>query len=170
MTLSPKQQAFVEYYLTTWNGAEAARRAGYNTKPNVQGARMLANASIQAAIQARLAELKMAADEVLTRITEQARGSMGDFLRTDEEEITLTWSLLSVPTTEEGELDIAGVMLRLATQENVKPTDRILQTATIKRAVARLDLLAAKDKLHLIKKYSLDEKGKVAIELYDAQA
>ena len=80
MALNIKQQAFVEHYLTVWNGAEAARRAGYKTKPNVQGARMLANASIQAAIQERLAELKMGADEVLTRLTDQARGSPAPFL------------------------------------------------------------------------------------------
>jgi phage terminase small subunit len=171
MALSTKQQAFIEHYLTLWNGYRAAIAAGYSeTSARHQASRMLSNDNIQAAIQERLAELKMGADEVLARLTAQARGSMGDFLRTDEEEITLTWSLLSLPTTEDGEVDMAGAMLRLAGQENVQPTDRILHTATIKRAVARLDLLAAERHLHLIKKYSLDDKGKVSIELYDAQA
>lgn len=114
----------------------------------------------------------MPADEVLARIAEHARGTMADFLRIDDEEITLTWSLLSVPATEDGEPDIAGAIVSLASQENVKPTDRILHTATIKRPAARLDLQEAgrRGKLGLIKKYSLDDKGKVSIELYDAQA
>jgi phage terminase small subunit len=81
MALRPKQQAFIEFYLACWNAAQAARDAGYTTKANVQGSRMLANASIQAAIAARLAELKMSADEVLTRLTDQARGSIAPFMR-----------------------------------------------------------------------------------------
>lgn len=142
MALSPKQQAFIEHYLTTWNGAEAARRAGYKTKPNVQGARMLANASIQAAIQDRLATLKMDADEVLVRITDHARGTMADFFTIGEEEIM-------IERRQRGD---------------------IIETETVRRKVARLDLekAANANKLHLIKSYSLTDKGQ-RIELYDAQ-
>jgi phage terminase small subunit len=173
MSLKDKQQAFVEHYLQCWNAAEAARRAGYSEKTARSiGAENLTKPDIQEAIQTRLAELKMSADEVLARLTEYGRGTMADFLRVDEEEITLSWSLLSVPTTADGKSDLAGAMMQLASQENVQPTDRILQTAIVKRAVARLDLLQAgqRGKLGLIKKYSLDDKGKVTIELYDAQA
>jgi phage terminase small subunit len=169
--LKPKQRAFVVAYLVCLNAAEAARRAGYSEKTARSiGAENLTKPDIAAAIKAGFETKAMPSEEVLARLAEHARGSMGDFLRVDEEEVTLTWSLLSLPTTKEGEPDIAGVTLQLAAQENVQPTDRILHTATIKRAVARLDLLQAKDKLHLIKKYTLDEKGKVSIELYDAQA
>ena len=82
MALTDKQQAFIEHYLMCWNASEAARRAGYNGKSNVVGPRLLANVSIQEVIRARLAELKMSADEVLTRLAEQARGSLAPFLRT----------------------------------------------------------------------------------------
>lgn len=114
----------------------------------------------------------MPADEVLARISDHARGDMADFLRVDEEEVTLTWSLVSVPVDENGKPDLGGVARDLASQENVKPTDRILTTAIVKRSVARLDMLAAGEagKLHLVKKYALDKDGKVSIELYDAQA
>jgi len=173
MTLTTKQQAFVEHYLRCWNRTQAAIDAGYSAhSARKQGSRLSTNVDIQAAIQERLAELKMSADEVLARLAAHARSSMADFLRVDEEEITLSWSLLSIPTTEDGEPDMAGAMLRLASQDNVQPTDRVLHTTTITRATARLDLLDAgrRGKLDLIKKYSLDDKGKVSIELYDAQA
>ncbi|KPV52209.1 hypothetical protein SE17_16870, partial [Kouleothrix aurantiaca] len=45
------------------------------------GAENLTKPDIQAAIAARLSELKMGADEVLSRLTEHARGSLAPFLR-----------------------------------------------------------------------------------------
>lgn len=120
--LTTKQRVFVEEYLTCWNATEAARRAQYRS-PDKQGSQLLGKTSIQATIQARLADKAMSADEVLARLAEHARGSMGDFLKINEED-----------------------------------------------GGAQLDLLQARDKLHLIKKYSIDDKGKVTIELYDAQS
>jgi len=82
MALSAKQQAFIEHYLQTWNGAESARLAGYSAHTaREQASRMLTNANVQSAIQARLAELKMSADEVLTRLSDHARGSIAPFIR-----------------------------------------------------------------------------------------
>lgn len=85
MSLNPKRRAFVEEYLRCWNASEAARRAGYRGRPDSIGSRLLGNVSIQAAIQARLSELAMSADEVLTRLADQARGSMEDFIGTGED-------------------------------------------------------------------------------------
>jgi phage terminase small subunit len=170
--LLPKQRTFVQEYLACLNASEAARRAKYATKANVQGARMLANASIAAVVELGFQLHTMPPAEALARLSQQARGSMADFLRIDDEEITLTWSLLSVPEAKDGEADIAGTVMQLAAMENVKPTDRVLHTTTVKRSVARLDLMEAgrRGQLGLVKKYSLDDKGKVVIELYDAQA
>lgn len=81
MTLNNKQQVFVSEYLKCWNASEAARRAGYNGQANVVGPRLLANVSIKAQIDQRLQEMKMSADEVLTRLAEQARADMADFVR-----------------------------------------------------------------------------------------
>lgn len=77
--LTNKQRAFIEHYLICWNATEAARRAGYK-HPNVQGPRLLVNVSIQAAIQARVDEIAMSANEALLRLTEQARADIGDFI------------------------------------------------------------------------------------------
>ena len=81
--LTSKQRAFVEYYLGEcyFNGAEAARKAGYAAKSaNVQAAQNLASPSIQQAIANRLADMQVSADEVLSRLADQARGTMDDFV------------------------------------------------------------------------------------------
>lgn len=72
--LSPKQRVFVDEYLKCWNSSEACRRAGYKSKPNVHGPRLLANVSIKAEIDRRLEENLMEANEALNRLATQARG------------------------------------------------------------------------------------------------
>lgn len=79
--LRGKQQAFVEHYLTCWNATEAAKLAGYSEKTaKAIGSENLSKPDIQKHITARLDELKMGADEVLTRLGEHARGSLADFI------------------------------------------------------------------------------------------
>lgn len=78
--MNTKQQVFVNEYLKCWNASEAARRAGY-AKADRQGHRLLKNVEIAAAIHLRVDELKMSADEVLTRLADHARNSMADFVR-----------------------------------------------------------------------------------------
>ncbi len=81
--LTDKQMVFVEEYLVCWNATEAARRAGYSgndaTLATV-GWENLRKPEIRERIQARMAEKAMAADEVLARLADHARGSMADFL------------------------------------------------------------------------------------------
>lgn len=79
--LTNKQRLFVELYLTLWNGTEAARQAGYSEHTaNEQASRLLANVSVKAAVEERLAEKKATADEVLARLTSHSRGNMDDFI------------------------------------------------------------------------------------------
>ncbi len=77
--LSYKQKAFIEAYLETWNASEAARRAGYAHAWQA-GSRMLRNVEVKAEIEQRLGEMAMSANEVLARLSEQARVSMKDFV------------------------------------------------------------------------------------------
>lgn len=79
-TLKPKQRVFVEGFLRTWCAAQAARDAGY-AHPDRQGPRLLRNVEVQAAIEARIKEAAMQADEVLARLSEQAEAKIGDFLK-----------------------------------------------------------------------------------------
>lgn len=83
--LSDQEQAFCEYYLIHWQGAKSARLAGYSEHTaRQQASRMLKRKAIKAYIDKRLEELKITADEVLTRLTDHARGSMADFIKVDD--------------------------------------------------------------------------------------
>lgn len=92
MSLTNKQKAFIEHYLETWNATEAARRAGYKGNYNTLGVVGFENVrkpKIAEAIKKRLAEKAMSADEVLSRLADQARASVADFISDDDGEIDL---------------------------------------------------------------------------------
>lgn len=81
MGITNKHRAFIDEYLKDCNAFQAALRAGYSpNSARQQGSRLLSNANISDAIQARLDEKAMKADEVITRLTSMARGDMGDFM------------------------------------------------------------------------------------------
>lgn len=87
-TLSLKQQLFIEAYLgkAMGNATEAARLAGYKGSEGTLGSvgdENLRKPAIAEAVKARLKAAKdcMGADEVLERLSEQARFSIDDFLQ-----------------------------------------------------------------------------------------
>jgi phage terminase large subunit len=87
MALSFKQLAFINEYLTDFNGTQAAIRAGYSEKgARTAGSELLANPNILAEIRARVNERAMSADEVLLRLGEEARGNLGSFFKLVERE------------------------------------------------------------------------------------
>lgn len=64
-----------------FNATQASIRAGYSQKTaRAIGSENLTKPIIQEAIKSRMAEKGMTADEVLTRLTQMARGDMGDFM------------------------------------------------------------------------------------------
>ena len=82
--LSPKHQIFVNEYLKCWNASAAARSAGYSEKTAYSsGQRLLKDVEISAAINERVAESTMSANEVLVRLTEIARANIYDFVNED---------------------------------------------------------------------------------------
>jgi len=79
--MNKKQTVFVNEYLTCWNAAEAARRAGYSVKTaRSYGQQLLTNLDIKEEIQARLAEKQMSADEALTLLADMARGDVAQLM------------------------------------------------------------------------------------------
>ena len=79
--LNKRQQVFIDEYLKCFNGAEAARRAGYSEKSaRFQASELLADPNISQQIQARLAEVHMSADEALKLTADIARGDVADFM------------------------------------------------------------------------------------------
>jgi hypothetical protein len=75
--MTPRQQRFVEEYLVDLNATQAAVRTGYSAyTANEQGARLLANASVAAAIRsaehARSERVRITQDDVLRGLHREA--------------------------------------------------------------------------------------------------
>jgi len=85
--LTRKQKFFIERYLECWNATTAATDAGYSS-PGPSGARLLANPVVSAAINARMAELSLSANEVIKRLTEQATVNPSEFYVYDTDPVT----------------------------------------------------------------------------------
>ena len=173
--LRPRHRKFVTEFLRDLHQRNAAIRAGFSAaSADSQASELRRNPKIAAAISAGLDLQAMPAEEILARVALQARGDMADYLRIDEEEITLQTSVAVLTAEEEvGALADSVAMLRALIPDDDTPRRAVkITTATITRSVARLDLLAAgrAGKLANVKKYSLDpETGKVSIELYSAK-
>lgn len=88
MALTGKQEAFVNEYVQSFNGVEAARRAGYTGSRNALAKTahdLRKREDVDAAIRLRIEERVMGADEVLFHLAAQARSDIGDFLVIDGE-------------------------------------------------------------------------------------
>lgn len=87
--LTAKEQRFVEEYCKDCNATQAAIRAGYSEKgAKVQGHRLLTNANLRPAIDARLKELSLAAAEVTKLTADIAQGNLADYFTVTEVEET----------------------------------------------------------------------------------
>lgn len=82
MKLTAKQRRFIdEYFKCNMNGTRAAIAAGYSERTACAiGAENLRKPLIAAEIERRLAESTASANEVLARLTEQARGDYSPYL------------------------------------------------------------------------------------------
>ncbi len=81
MGLTSKQQLFLSEYLIDFNATKAAQRAGYSERTAYSiGQELLKKPEIQAEIKRKLDEKAMKSDEILQKLTEIARGDMGDYL------------------------------------------------------------------------------------------
>lgn len=83
---TPKQARFVAEYLVDLNATQAAIRAGYSAKTaKAQGARLLTNVDVQAAIQQardeRAKRTEITADRVLKELAHIGFANLGDFIR-----------------------------------------------------------------------------------------
>lgn len=100
--LTPKQQNFVNEYLTNLNATQAAKDAGYSEKTaNEIGAENLAKPSIQTAIQRAMDEraerTNVRADNVILELATIAFSDINDFLEIDSEGVVKGKILASLP-------------------------------------------------------------------------
>ena len=82
-SFTDKQQAFIDHYLITLNGTEAARRARYKGDDNTLGVvahENLRKPKIKAEIERILAEQTMSAHETLRRVSDVAAGDLLDYI------------------------------------------------------------------------------------------
>lgn len=81
--LSTRHKEFINEYLKCFNATHAYLKiypkAKYDTA-RANSSRLLADANIAAEIARRLAERRMSADEVLDRLTDIARGDIGELM------------------------------------------------------------------------------------------
>lgn len=83
--MTPKQERFVAEYMIDCNATQAATRAGYSAKTaNEQGARLLANASVKAAIEASAKKhadkLEITAERILAELAKIGYANMLDYM------------------------------------------------------------------------------------------
>lgn len=149
-----RQRVFVEEYLQCWNATEAARRSGYQGDANTVGPRLLANVGIATAIQARISEKALCADEVLSRLGEHARGDIGVFFKIAER-----WT--DDPLTIHEVIDE-----RVDTDKDGNP----VRMYKVRQIVIDLERLRDSRYSRLVRKFGDTPKAGTSIELYDAQA
>lgn len=161
---------------------------------STQATQKFTNNDISAAIQERLAENRMSADEVLARLQDQASGSGGTFTSFRRVQVqSPKWVPVEEAIIEaQFEVDVErDTQMRLEVED-----DETLDE--LERRVARLQVIAERDpgrlikvdgpvkevevpyvdvskmrdeqKLHLLKSLKEDKDGSVRVELYDAQS
>lgn len=81
-----KQRLFIEHYLTTRNGVESARRAGYSGDDptlRVTASRLLTKANVRAEIDRRLKPFILTANQVLAGLTSIAETDIASLFEPD---------------------------------------------------------------------------------------
>lgn len=102
--ITNRHQRFVEQYCTHFNGARAAREAGFSERrANRTAYRLLQDEDIQRLVEERMEELSMSAAETTRRMTEIAEADFADFYTIKEDEEGQKYAALDlVKLIEEG--------------------------------------------------------------------
>lgn len=141
--LTPKQRTFVDEYLVDLNATQAATRAGYSARTaNEQGARLLANVSVAAAIADamgnRSKRTEITADQVLQELARVGFTNLADVTDWGTKEVAFGFD-------EDGKRlkpeDIGdAVVVRYADAPFVTPINRDDLTEQARAAVAEVSL------------------------------
>lgn len=139
--MNGKQQLFAEHYIKLQDATKAAIAAGYSARTaGSQGHRLLKNVEVSAYVRERvdaaLRRVKMEADEVLERLSEHARGNIGDFIHVDKE-------------TGEPSLDLRGEQKPIHLLRKIKTKRTVTTTGDTQTAVTEteFELYSAQDAL-----------------------
>lgn len=81
--ITARHRRFVQSYCEHFNGARAAREAGYaESRARITASELLADSDISEMVEERLEELSMSSAEATKRLTDQARATISDFFET----------------------------------------------------------------------------------------
>lgn len=132
--LTAKQQRFCDEYLIDLNATQAAIRAGYSKRTaNEQGARLLANVSVQKYLQKRktdrIERTEITQDMVLLELANIAFSNAADYAAVVEKDVTIEGNHGEIITA----LDADGNPLKYRTVEPVLTADL---TESQKRALS----------------------------------
>lgn len=79
--MQPRQRRFIEEYTVDFNATQAAIRAGYSKKTApIYSYKLMQMPEVRKAIEQRMNELTMSADEATFRMTQMARANIADFI------------------------------------------------------------------------------------------
>lgn len=156
--LTRKQQLFIDFYLQSFNASEAARQAGYSEKTAyAMGWENLRKPDIKAAIQARLDEVHLSADEALKMNADIAHGTIGTFFKVVDE-----WMFNPLPSYEI--LDEKEVL----DETQIPPRTRV--SYRVRHVVMDMDKVIDPQYSHLIREFSDSKRSGLSIKLYDRAA
>ena len=84
--LTNKEKVFIDEYLKCFNGAEAARKAGYSKRSIYSiASENLRKPEVREEIDRRMTEVHMSSAEILALLSDQARGSHRPFVQINDE-------------------------------------------------------------------------------------
>lgn len=134
--MTKKQKRFTEEYLIDLNATQAAIRAGYSVKTaNEQGARLLANVSIQQAIGEAMAERSkrtgINADRVITELAKIALVNPGNVINAED-------ATIRTDATEEDLAAIQTVKVKTSSSDTGTMIEREIRMADKIRALELL--------------------------------
>lgn len=128
--MSSKHQQFVNEYLKCWN----ATRAYMAVYPKVSessarrlSSNLLTNVDIKAAIQERIDENAMSANEIVQRLGRHARGSLSEFITVSDED----WSVDLQKAQKSENLDLLKKITRTEKTFKIKDKEETTVITTI---------------------------------------
>lgn len=150
--LNARQRRFIEEYIVDLNATRAAERAGYSGDDNTLssvGYRLLKKAEIAEAVEERLEQMAMSAEEATVRMARWGRGTLAHFIRVVERDEEDEPSRVVIDLTSDGARQHFHLIKRL--KQTTKWTDNGL-TSTLE-----IEIHDAKDAV----KHILQAHGKV---------
>lgn len=128
--LSLKHQQFVNEYLKCWNATRAYMAVYPKTSENTArttASKLLAKANISEAIQRRIDENAMSANEIVQRLGRHARGSLSEFIKVDDED----WSVDLQKAQKSENLDLLKKITRTEKTFKIKDKEETTVITTI---------------------------------------